>query len=104
MSPFLAGPALIAAAAILATALPSAAQSSAPASAPGARPDSGDAGAVVPPVAYRSAFAGYRAIVDEKVGAWRDANDEVGRIGGWRVYAKQAREPEAAAGGSNKNH
>jgi hypothetical protein len=24
------------------------------------------------------------------VGVWRDANDHVGRIGGWRVYGREA--------------
>ena len=104
MSPFFAGPALIAAAAALSIGLPSAAQSPTPPSAPAAssaaRVDSSDPKAGVPPVTYRSAFAGYRPNVEEKVGSWRDVNDSVGRIGGWRVYAKEAREPGAPAEGS----
>ena len=44
---------------------------------------------------YRSAFDGYQRFTDEKVGSWRDANDTVGRIGGWREYAKEGREPAA---------
>lgn len=104
MSPFFAGPALIAAAAALSTALPSAAESPTPSTAPAAgsaaRVDSRDPKAGVPPATYRSAFAGYRPNVEEKVGSWKDANDIVGRIGGWRVYAKEAREPEAPAEGS----
>ncbi len=104
MSPFFAGVALIAAAATLSVALPSTAQSPTPSSAPAAgsaaKVDSSDPKASVPPVTYRSAFAGYRPNVEEKVGSWRDANDSVGRIGGWRVYAKEAREPEAPAEGS----
>lgn len=104
MSPLLAGPALIAAAATLSTALPSAAQSPtpppAPAAAAAARVDPSDPKASVPPVTYRSAFAGYRPNVETKVGAWKDTNDSVGRIGGWRAYAKEAREPEAPTEGS----
>lgn len=55
---------------------------------------------------YRSTFEGYRAFADEKVGSWRDANDTVGRIGGWRAYAKEARQPAsapAAPGGSSNS-
>lgn len=32
--------------------------------------------------AYRSAFADYRNFKDEPVGSWREANDEMGRVGG----------------------
>ncbi len=41
---------------------------------------------------YRSTFDTYQRFTDEKVGSWRDANDTVGRIGGWRAYAKEGRE------------
>lgn len=43
-----------------------------------------------PPFAYRSAFESYQAFSEEKVQSWKQANDTVGRIGGWRVYAKEA--------------
>lgn len=43
-----------------------------------------------PAVTYRSAFDGYQPFNDQPVGAWKDANDTVGRIGGWRAYAKEA--------------
>lgn len=39
--------------------------------------------------AYTSAWAGYRPWRDEAVGDWRQANAVVGRIGGWRVYARE---------------
>lgn len=42
---------------------------------------------------YRSSLETYQPFTDEKVGSWRDANDTVGRIGGWRAYAKEGREP-----------
>ena len=53
----------------------------------------------VPP-AYRSALEGYQPYTDEKVVNWKEANDNAGRIGGWREYAKEASEsktPEVAA-------
>jgi hypothetical protein len=46
---------------------------------------------------YRSAFAGYRPWREQALGDWREANDTVGRIGGWRTYLRQAHEPEAPA-------
>lgn len=52
---------------------------------------------------YRSTFDAYQRFTDEKVGSWRDANDTVGRIGGWRSYAKEAREP-AASGAPNQGN
>lgn len=58
--------------------------------------DPGDPKAAVPPVRYESAFARYRPNAEAEVGAWRDANDNVGRIGGWRVYGREAiAEPKA---------
>ena len=47
---------------------------------------------------YRSTLSTYKAYADQPVQSWREANDEVGRIGGWRAYAKemQAGEPPAA--------
>ena len=62
--------------------------------APGnSRPDPQDAKASVPSVTYRSPLADYRALSDEKVMSWKETNDNVARIGGWRVYAKEAQEP-----------
>ena len=51
-----------------------------------------DAGASVPPLAYRSALGSYRRIGDDKPVPWREANETVGRIGGWRAYAREAAE------------
>ena len=61
-----------------------------------ARADATDPKAVVPPLVYNSVLRGYRPNVEIEVGAWKDINDNVGRIGGWRVYAKEARQPDAA--------
>ena len=58
----------------------------APAAAAGARP------------AYRSAFDGYRGFTDQPVESWRKANDDVGRIGGWKAYARES-QGDGAAGG-----
>lgn len=38
---------------------------------------------------YRSAFEGYRPFKDQPVQSWREANDLVGRIGGWQAYARE---------------
>lgn len=77
------------------------AQSSANADKPAARPNPLDAKADVPSVIYRSALQGYRPYADTEPGSWTEANDRVGRIGGWRVYAKEAREPQAPAAGAS---
>jgi hypothetical protein len=44
---------------------------------------------------YRSAFDGYQPFTQEKILPWRQANDTVGRIGGWRAYAKEAHDAAA---------
>lgn len=65
--------------------------------APGAyKADPQDAGSPVPRAIYRSSLAGYRLFSDEKLNSWKESNDQVGRIGGWRAYAKEAQELEAA--------
>ncbi len=61
-----------------------------------ARPDPLDAKASVPALSYESSFAQYRRLSDEKLISWREANDTVTRIGGWRVYAREAQQPEPA--------
>ncbi len=61
------------------------------------RPDACDAAARVPAVRYTSALAGFRGLGDVQPTPWREANDTVTRIGGWRAYARSAREPMAAA-------
>ncbi|MBA2673794.1 hypothetical protein, partial [Ramlibacter sp.] len=60
----------------LSAALPAVAQGSAPVAAND--------------LSFRSTFEGYRAFTEEKVVPWREANDNVRRIGGWREYAKEA--------------
>lgn len=53
--------------------------------------------ASVPATTYRSAFTRYRPLADITPIPWREANDTVTRIGGWRAYAREAAQPEAAA-------
>jgi hypothetical protein len=61
------------------------------------RLDPADAQAEVPALVHSSAFTSYRAAGEIEVGSWREANDTVARIGGWRVYAREAAQPDAPA-------
>ena len=61
-----------------------------------AAPDPASAQAPALPVQYRSPFRDYHPLGEDKLIPWKAANDEVGKIGGWRVYAREAREPEGA--------
>ena len=61
-----------------------------------ARPDPLDPKAQVPAVRYESSLAQIRRMGDNKPVAWRDANEAVARIGGWRVYAREAQQPDPA--------
>ena len=61
------------------------------------RPDPLNPTATVPALVHKSAFSGYRAAVEAKVGSWREANDTVARIGGWRAYAREASQSAAPA-------
>jgi hypothetical protein len=66
----------------------------APRPAPAADPL--DPAASVPAQVYRSSLANdYRRLRVEPAVPWRDANETVGRIGGWRAYAREAAEPAA---------
>lgn len=59
------------------------------------RPDPLNAGAAVPPVIHESSFARYGAFSEQEVAPWKDTNDTAGSIGGWRAYAREAREPQS---------
>ena len=65
--------------------------------APGKRADPLDPSAAVPPLAFQSTLAGYQRHAEQPVGSWREANDTVNRIGGWRAYAKEARQADDKA-------
>ena len=45
---------------------------------------------------YRSVFIQYQGFSDQPVSPWKDTNATVEKIGGWRVYAKEARQPDTA--------
>lgn len=61
------------------------------------KPDPLDPKASVPELSYESSFKQYRRLGDEKPLSWREANDTVTRIGGWRVYLRETHEPVPAA-------
>jgi hypothetical protein len=69
--------------------------------APAARPDPLDAKASVPALSYRSSFSRYPAFGDDRPLSWREANDAVARIGGWRAYTREAQQPEVAPSGAD---
>lgn len=53
----------------------------------------------VPPLVYRSTFDAYRAQRDVTLFPWREANDRVGAIGGWRFYAREAQQSNGLSTG-----
>jgi hypothetical protein len=52
---------------------------------------------LTPPLVFRSAFEGYQPYIEQKMASWKEANDTVGKIGGFREYAREASQPENAA-------
>lgn len=67
------------------------------------RADPLDPQARVPVVTHRSSLAGYRRLGDDARIPWKEANEAVNRIGGWRAYAREAQQPDppgAAPAGS----
>jgi hypothetical protein len=55
-----------------------------------------------PSSVYRSAWSGYRPFADEKLISWKDANDEVRLIGGWRTYLRESQgQPSESAGAAS---
>ena len=61
-----------------------------------------DANASVPPTLYQSPFMGYRELGVDQTTAWKDANDTVRNIGGWKAYAKEATEAAKASASKAK--
>lgn len=74
---------------LIAVAFPATAQ---PVPAPASAPAPADAA-----LPYRSLSEDYEPYSDQQLIPWREANDNVGRIGGWREYAREAAPP---SGGS----
>jgi len=68
------------------------------------RPDPANAAASVPALKYESPLAGYRASADDRPMPWQQANDTTARIGGWRAYAREAREPTPGASAASAGH
>lgn len=62
-----------------------------------APPEPASASAPVAPLIYKSPLADYRPLRDESPTRWRQANDTVTAIGGWRAYVREARAPAATA-------
>ena len=83
--------------ALLAAALLATLTAQAQPAAKAARPDPLDPTASAPALRYVSSFSQYRLLGDEKPASWRDANDTVARIGGWRAYAREAQQPDPAS-------
>lgn len=48
-------------------------------------------------------FSSYRSYADQELTSWREANDEVGRIGGWQAYAREAQAPASADAASGSS-
>ena len=46
------------------------------------------------PLRFESVLSRYKPMTDQKLGSWREANDTVTRIGGWRTYLKESQAPE----------
>ena len=63
----------------------------------GSKPNPLDPKANVPQVIYQSSLKPDARAAGDKPIAWREANDTVARIGGWRVYAREAAKPASAA-------
>jgi len=70
----------------------------------GHKPDPLDAAASVPAARHTSAFERYRRFGDAPAVPWRQANDTVERIGGWRSYAREAAAPASAASAGHHGH
>lgn len=81
---------------------PAAAKPSAPAASAAAAPATGGPAAApsaahivtaepaTGPFVYRSVFEGYQRFADENVQSWKQSNETVRAVGGWRAYAKEA--------------
>jgi len=61
-----------------------------------ARTDPLNPRAEVPPPRTPAALRGYRPATTPEPGQWREANDNVARIGGWKTYLREAQQADAA--------
>lgn len=46
---------------------------------------------------YLSVFTHYQSFREQPLFSWQETNDNVGKIGGWRFYARDAKRPETGA-------
>jgi hypothetical protein len=63
--------------------------------------------AAAPSGPYRSVFDDYRSFAEQPLAPWRASNDTVGRIGGWRAYARESQgepAPASNAGPGPRGH
>jgi hypothetical protein len=49
---------------------------------------------------YQSALQNYKPFADEKIVPWKQSNDTVREVGGWRAYAREAAQPADPEGQS----
>jgi hypothetical protein len=56
------------------------------------------------PAALASPFNQYQGWRDEPVRDWREANDQVGEIGGWRTYLRESRQEAPASAHGQHRH
>ena len=79
------------------TAAQAQAQAPAPASPTPAstRSEPADPKAPVSAALYVSPLRAYQSFAEPQVAPWRETNDVVRQRGGWRAYAREAREPDA---------
>lgn len=52
----------------------------------------------VPALNARSSLSDYRPYKDAEVGPWRQVNDRVRDVGGWKAYARLSQEPDVPEG------
>lgn len=67
------------------------------AQSPTPRADPLDPQASVPAARPPEALRRYRPASTPDAGGWREANEQVARIGGWKTYLREAQAPEAPA-------
>ena len=60
------------------------------------RTDPADPKVATPASVYRSSLSRYQAFTEPDVAPWRATNELVRQRGGWRAYAREAREPSLA--------
>ncbi|HYF19728.1 MAG TPA: hypothetical protein VEA40_17810 [Ramlibacter sp.] len=56
-------------------------------------PAAGQSTPAAQPLPFTSALDGYRRHAEQEVAPWKASNDTVGRIGGWKAYAREAAAP-----------